>query len=132
MPPTVSGWQGPHYPNSTTNTCCFGGDLESGMCPTDDPCPPGGETDCSDGCLYEVRSDPTEHHELVGQQYAAKKYALTKRIEELKESAFTPVRCTCDDGFGGISCGGASCADTRACDTALGKNGGFWGPFVDV
>ena len=57
---------------------------------------------------------------------------INLRNGELKETAFTPVRCTCDDGFGGISCGGAGCADTRACDTALGKNGGFWGPFVDV
>ena len=50
-----SGWQGVHYPNSTTDTCCFGapqGDPEA--CPAHDPCPPMGMEDCLDGCLYEV------------------------------------------------------------------------------
>ena len=45
-----SGWQGPHYPNSTTNTCCFGG--AGSLCPADDQCSgtlPGGATDCDAG-----------------------------------------------------------------------------------
>ena len=95
------------------------------QCPIDDPCPPRGETNCSDGCLYEVRSDPEERTELTS-KYPEKVEAMTKRLEELKETAFTPVRCTCDDGFGGISCGGISCADARACETANGPNKGFW------
>ena len=55
-----------------------------------------------------------------------------RRIEELKETAFVPVRCgpECDDGMGNIACGG--CGDPRACETALFKNGGFWGPFIDI
>lgn len=53
-----AGWQGIHYPNHTTNTCCFGGpknDPEA-ACPARDPCPPMGEADCLNGCLYEVCS----------------------------------------------------------------------------
>ena len=58
--------------------------------------------------------------------------ALTRRIEELRESAFLPVRCQCDDGFGGISCNKGDCEDKRACEMVDERYGGFWGPFVDV
>ena len=81
--------------------------------------------------------DPTEHHEVTA-QYPQIVMAMKKRIEELKDTAFTPVRCAgCDDGYGGIACGsaaaggGSSCADKRACERAH-ANGGFWGPFIDV
>ena len=48
--------------------------------------------------------------------------AMKRRIEELKESAFTPVRCTgCDDGFGNIACGPKNCHDARACEVAMGE-----------
>ena len=71
-----------------------------------------------------MRSDPTEHHELSA-QYPERVVAMTRRIEELKETAFTPVRCSdvCDDGFGNIACG-KNCGDPRACATAQ-ANGGF-------
>ena len=70
---------------------------------------------CNAGCLYEIKSDPTEHVELSA-KYPAKVRVMTRRIEELKETAFTPVRCgpECDDGFGNIACG--SCGDPRACE----------------
>ena len=58
------------------------------------------------GLLYppQVRKDPYEYHELSA-QYPEKVMELTRRVEELKQSAFTPVRCTgCDDGFGNIAC----------------------------
>jgi len=137
-----SGWQGVHYPNASTDTCCFNNgprDCTSTRVGPPDPCPPNGDTDCNAGCLYEVRSDPTEHKPLHT-LYPEKVQAMIKRIEELKETAFTPVRCSidaCDDGYGNIACGaaaaggGSSCADPRACEAA-NRNGGFWGPFIDV
>ena len=150
----MAGWTGPRYPNATTDTCCFSsvGGAVSPSCPTAECF-----TDCNDGCLYEVssaasqcpsappsdlpypqvRGDPNEHTELSA-EYPEIKAALTKRIEELKESAFVPVRCTgCDDGFGGIMCGTASgigCQYPAACEMAMSSKayGGFWGPFIDV
>ena len=73
------------------------------------------------------RSDPLEHTELSATM-PAKVASLTKRIEELKQSAFVPVRCgdQCDDGFGNIACGPTACHDSRACEVAMGANGGFW------
>ena len=77
-----------------------------------------------------------------------------ERIEELKQSAFTPVHCQgCDDGFGNIACTNPACAHPKACEMAMGPFGGFcastlillvWrmltilrlgckgGPFIDV
>ena len=46
-------------------------------------------------------------------------------LQILEFAAFTPVRCACDDGFGGIACGGGGCADARACETAMASNNGF-------
>ena len=43
----MTGWQGPHYPNTTTDTCCFGRQGNTAVCPSDDPCPPNGETNWS-------------------------------------------------------------------------------------
>ena len=44
-----------------------------------------------------------------------------ERIEELKQSAFTPVRCQgCDDGFGNIACTNPACAHPKACEMATG------------
>ena len=41
-------------------------------------------------CDAVLGSDPTEHHELTA-QYPEKVNAMKKRLEELKETAFTPV-----------------------------------------
>lgn len=61
-----SGWEGLHYPNSTTDTCCFSTILQHSdrpppaNCPEHDPCPSTaglpGVTNCTAGCLYNVRS----------------------------------------------------------------------------
>lgn len=120
-----SGWEGVHYPNSTTDTCCFSTILQHSdrpppaNCPEHDPCPSTaglpGVTNCTAGCLYNVRTDPYEYHDISA-QYPEKVVELTHRIEELKQSAFTPVRCTgCDDGFGQISCdpAGNGCVVSR-------------------
>ena len=53
---------------------------------------------------YEYLAGLCRYHEISA-QYPEKVAELTRRVEELKQSAFTPVRCTgCDDGYGGISC----------------------------
>ena len=144
-----SGWTGPHYPNSSTDTCCFHhhasgyygpGNARGRFCPQAEMC----VEDCADGrCLFETRSDPTEHHNLAAQM-PGKVAAMLRRIDMIKQTAFLPVRCTgCDDGFGGRACtvtnstdgpaGHAletSCAAPAACERAAGLYGGFWGPFV--
>ena len=69
----------------------------------------------------QVRKDPYEYHELSA-QFPEKVRELMRRVEELKESAFTPVRCTgCDDGFGNIACdpSGASVCVLRALSLSL-------------
>ena len=47
-----AGWQGPTYPNASS--------------PTSDP--DSVNHDCGAGCLFEVRSDPTEHNDLAAAQ----------------------------------------------------------------
>ena len=141
--------------NASTDTCCFANGWEDAT-----ECPPGaskdsrpefasglcavnGHEDCGTGCLFEVRSDPAERRPLSGgaggmcgpDSCDDIKAALTVRVEELKQSAFVPVRCDCDDGFGGISCAGCTgiacypgqkCGDPRACEVGLSRYGGFW------
>ena len=81
-----SGWTGPHYPNSSTDTCCFHhhasgyygpGNARGRFCPQAEMC----VEDCADGrCLYETRSDPTEHHNLAAQM-PGKVAAMLRRID---------------------------------------------------
>ena len=82
-------------------------------------------------------------------QFPQKVEQMLARIDVIKQSAFLPVRChcngvPCDDGYGGRACSvtneterrpgassdGAKYADPAACELALGKYDGFWGPFV--
>ena len=101
-------------------------------CPQDDPCPIAGVTNCSHGCLFKVKTDPNEYEDVAAKnpEMVSK---LSHRLEELRETAFLPVRCTCDDGFGGVACtSGPGCDDPRSCDNAVGRWQGFWGPFVDI
>lgn len=101
------------------------------FCPStpDNPTGCSCNANCTNGCLYELTSDPTEHVELSA-KYPERTAALIQRFEELKESAFLPVRCTgCDDGWGNVACGksinGVACDDPRACEMATGEYGGF-------
>eukprot|EP01047_Picozoa_sp_COSAG01_P055986 COSAG01_NODE_6293_length_3751_cov_1.697700_7_plen_181_part_00 len=147
-PVEMTGWEGVHYPNASTDTCCFSTIVQHASkglpsnCPRDDPCPVGGVSNCSHGCLYKVKTDPYEYQDVAAQnpEMVSK---LSHRLEELRETAFLPVRCTCDDGFGGVACtsgpkkhadGGpiTSCDDARSCENAMGIWGGFWGPFVEI
>ena len=139
-----SGWTGPAYPNRTSNTCCFNSVLQNGNagrvpkggCPAHDPCPnPGtaraGVSNCTSGCLYELRADPSERVDLAA-SHPGVVARLTRRLEQLRQSAFLPVRCQCEDGFGGISCVAGACEDKAACARVLDRYGGFWGPWIDI
>ena len=137
-----SGWTGPHYPNRTTNTCCFNSILQNGAgrvpergCPATDPCvnagtDAAGVTNCTLGCLFELRTDPVERVDLA-LEYPGIVEQLMHRVEELRQTAFLPVRCLCDDGWGGIDC--QQCPAAKGmCAAVTDKYGGFYGPWVDV
>ena len=73
--------------------------------------------DCGDapGCLYDVAADPGEHEDVAA-AHPAVAAALRARIRELNATVYRPDRGT---------------ASPLACQAALSKWGGFWGPFVD-
>ena len=93
-----AGWTGQVYPNETH--------------------PDGGITavkHCGQsGCLYNIKTDPEERHNLA-QMMPNKLNEMRTNLEKYRDSHFDPDR-------GGIWPG--------ACDTALKKYGGFWGPFL--
>ena len=90
-------YTGPHYPNATTDEISnsFVGH-------------------CALGCLYNLRDDPLETHDLAATM-PAKAAALRAKVEAYETTAFNPDR-------GNVN--------PAACDNALGKYGGFWGPFL--
>ena len=65
-------------------------------------------------CLFNVFNDPTEHDDLAAAM-PAKAAELLARIAAANATLFTPDRGT---------------ADPLACKAALGKWGGFWGPWL--
>jgi arylsulfatase I/J len=69
---------------------------------------------CADGCLYNLMADPLETTDLASQM-PAKVAELRTKIEKYESTAFNPKR------------GGT---DPKSCNNALGKYGGFWGPFL--
>lgn len=93
---------GPAYPNTSTP----GFDSQSKQY----------VRNCGHGCLFELRSDPTENNDLA-QQLPEKVDALRARIETYAASSFNPQRGR---------------TDPAACDYAVKEYGGFWGPFIDA
>merc|ERR1712232_865236 len=94
---------GPKFPNSTS-------DWNPSNSEYVETCGATVET----GCLFDILQDPGEHVNL-----AAKKpevfQQMMKRVAELQQTVFSPHRGE---------------VDPAACDMALGKYKGFWGPFV--
>lgn len=98
-----SGWTGPTYPNMT---------FKGNMGQITETC----KDSVKKGCLYNIRDDPSEHVNLA-QQKPAIFNKMIARVAEIQKTAFSPDR-------GSYS--------KNACNFALNKYGGFWGPFIDV
>jgi len=97
-----SGWTGPTFPNTTSPT--WNPNLSKETC---------GSTPAT-GCLFHLKNDPGEHLNLA----AAKPdlwNTMMARIVEINATYFQP-----DRGH----------KDSAACSAALGKYGGYWGPFA--
>ena len=80
-------YQGPHYPNSTTD------EISATFV-----------RHCSGGCLYDLVADPLEAHDVAA-AHPAVVQRLYARIEELERSAFNPDRggvdpAACRDALG--------------------------------
>ena len=68
------------------------------------------------GCLFKISEDPEERHDLgADPAHEQRVSTMLRSIVTAREAAFNPDR-------------GRS--DSRACQVALGKYGGFWGPFA--
>jgi len=92
------GWQGPTFPNKTTN-------WDSGK----------SIAHCGKGCLFNIVDDPTEHFD-VAEKNPDILTKLQNRLDELTKTVFSPNRGP---------------VDPKACETALNKYHGFWGPWLD-
>jgi arylsulfatase I/J len=92
-----AGWTGPQYPNQTNPN---GGISASVNC---------GDT----GCLFNIKEDPEERHDLASTMPDMLKEMKTKFVK-LNETYFNPNRGR---------------PWPEACETAV-KNGNFWGPFL--
>ena len=73
-----------------------------------------GEDTGAGGCLFDVFADPTEQTDLAAQR-PADVAAMRARIAQLQASVYSPLRGD---------------EDPRACDAALGKYDGFYGPWI--
>ena len=92
---SYSQWTGPHSPNTTTKSKNV---IEN----------------CGDGCLFNIKTDPTEHVDLATKMPDVLE-EMKKKLKKYQETHFNPDR-------GKIS--------PVACDVAINKYGGFWGPFI--
>jgi hypothetical protein len=99
----MNGWQGPQFPNVSTATW---------IAETE-------ELDCgSEGCLFELEADPTEHHDLRAEATSGSWPILPQLMKMLldeNQTVFSPDR--------GSGAQGAACAQAAA-------NGGYWGPWL--
>ena len=76
---------------------------------------PAAVVHCGHGCLFDLTADPLEATDLaISMPQTVER--MRSRLEVLLPTAFNPHR-------GNV--------DPRACEAALGKYGGFWGPFVE-
>ena len=73
------------------------------------------EEQCGDsGCLYNVKNDPLEHENLASKMPSELKQ-MQQKLAKVQATYFNPDRGSPYPG---------------ACETAIEKYGGFWGPFV--
>jgi hypothetical protein len=90
-------WTGPQFPNASTNASMW----DTAM-------------DCSAGCLFNLTSDITEHHDLAAEQPMLVS-AMVARIRAINATVFSPHR---------------GAPSPLGCQVGLDDNGGFWGPFI--
>jgi len=100
---TESGWAGEVYPNTSSH---WDADACIEVC---------GNTP-ETGCLYDIFADPGEHVNVAA-EHPDTFSKMVSRITEVNKTFFDPKR---------------GLASPKACEVALAKYGGFWGPFVDV
>ena len=75
-----------------------------------------GVENCGDtGCLFNIHDDPTEHKNLAREMPDVLK-DMRKKLADYRETQFKPVT--------------GKRMRIEACDTAVNKYGGFWGPFL--
>ena len=103
-----AGWTGPVYPNTTLLPDGKRWDPNTAR----QTC--GGPGQGAGGCLYELLSDEGEHTNLASAQPGLW-LKMMKRLLEINATFFAPDRGT---------------TDPAACDAALHRYGGVWGPWV--
>jgi len=89
---TLSFWQGPLYPNKSTNFT-----YQKSL-----------TTDCSSGCLYNLLSDPTEHINIANANPTIVS-KMSSRISDIQKTVFNvdrgvvdPDACTTATSYGGF------------------------------
>lgn len=77
----------------------------------------GGDKECGHaGCMYNIKEDPLEHHDLASKkEYKDTLEMMQKKLNKYQETHFEPDRGNVWPG---------------ACEAALNKYNGFWGPFI--
>lgn len=98
-----AGYQGPNYPNSTTDTTCFNTNPQSSCV-----------QECEPACLYNVKEDPHETTDVAAQNPSIVQELLAD-LDYAMKHAFNPDR-------GNV--------DPAACKMATGDYRSFWGPFI--
>jgi len=98
-----AGWTGPQFPNTSSKWDPNKSVMSCG-------------NSSATGCLFRVETDPGEHENLAAalpQRWAA----MMARLLAINATFFAPDRGK---------------KDPAACAAALGRWGGFWGPWIDV
>ena len=88
-------WQGPVYPNATTDH-------------KNEPA-----VDCGDGCLFNIREDPSEYNDLAEKE-PSRLQEIRKRFFELSETAFEAPEMPINNSL---------------CEKYLESHRGFLGPY---
>ena len=101
----MSGWQGPRFPNLTVTTFFQGSVSHCGS-----PARGG-----SGGCLYRLDEDPTEHADVAA-LYPERVAAMLATLSKHNATVFSPYRGPWDP---------------KVCVAAIGRWGGFWGPWLE-
>jgi arylsulfatase I/J len=70
---------------------------------------------CAAGCLFNIKEDPTEHVNLATKN-PEKLKELQARLVEIQKTVFSPNR---------------GAVDPKACEAAVNKYGGYWGPWLE-